>query len=150
MNKLKKVLNNSKYFWIFLVSTAFFMWLYMGPLTIVENYSAPFFKMGGLNGFFMSAVAWIFAILFPVLVGLIIATQWYNLRENKTCPAYSNAAGGLATVVGLATVGCPLCPLIFLSWFGLAAGVGGGVFGGPWIKIVSLVILGFSLKWATK
>ena len=150
MNKTKQALGMSKYFWTFLISSAFFMWLYMGPLTIVENYSKPFIDMGGLNGFFMSAVAWTFAIGFPMLIGLIIATQWYNLKEVKTCSAGTNAASGIATVIGLATVGCPLCPLIFLSWFGLAAGASGAFFRGPWIKVISMAVLGFSLKWANK
>mgnify|MGYP005854771311 CR=1 FL=1 len=30
---------------------------------------------------------WAFAILMPLLIGLVIAVQVYNLRENRTCPA---------------------------------------------------------------
>ena len=110
-------------------------WLYMGPLTIQDNYDA---------------IAWIFAIAFPILVGLIVASQVYNIREVKTCPTSATSGGILGSVAGIITVGCPACPLVLLGWLGLGAGATGGVLGGPWIKLASLFVLVLALYWATK
>lgn len=130
-----RVLTRINYFLIFLVVTIVMAWLYIGPLTNTEVYDT---------------LAWIFAVAFPILVGLIVSNQIYNLKESKTCPASSTAGGIIGGITGIITVGCPLCPLILLGWLGLGTGVAGGILGGPWIKIASLVILALALYWSTK
>ncbi len=132
---IKKMLSKPKYLGIFVVVAVVVGWLYMVPLTIQGNYDA---------------VAWLFALLFPVLVGFIVAMQIYNRTERKTCPTTASTSGALGTVAGIITVGCPACPLILLSWLGLATGAAGGILGGPWIKLLSLVVLGISAYWAAK
>ncbi len=129
-----KVLTNPKYLVIFGIVAVFVGWLYIGPLTNQDNYDA---------------VGWLFAILFPILVGFIVAMQWYNLTERKTCPATASTGGVLGSLAGIVTVACPACPLILMSWFGLAVGAG-GIFGGPWVKLASLAILLLSAYWAAK
>ncbi|MBI4155581.1 hypothetical protein HY498_05890 [Candidatus Woesearchaeota archaeon] len=128
-------LSKLKYLLIFLVVAILVGWLYIGPLTNQEVYDA---------------VGWIFAILFPILVGLIVSLQVYNLSERKTCPTSATSSGILGGIAGIITVGCPACPLILLSWVGLGAGATGGILGGPWIKLVSLVILFLAVYWASK
>ena len=79
-----KVLTNPKYLGIFVVVAVFVGWLYVGPLTDQSKYNA---------------VGWLFAILFPILVGFIVAMQWYNLTERKTCPATASTGGVLGQEV---------------------------------------------------
>lgn len=132
---IKKILITPKYLLIGIVVAVLVGWLYMGPLTIQDNYDA---------------FAWTFALVFPVLVGFIVAAQVYNKTERKTCPGTASTGGVLGGIAGIITVGCPACPLILLSWLGLAAGATGGVLGGPWIKLISLIVLGVSAYWAAK
>jgi hypothetical protein len=135
LENIKKMFSKGKYFGVFVVVAVFVGWLYMGPLTIQDNYNA---------------FGWLFALLFPALVGFIAAMQLYNLSERKTCPAIANAGGFLGGIVGMVTVACPLCPLLLLGWLGLATGATGGILGGPWVKLASLVVLGLSAYWAAK
>lgn len=135
MENILKLFEKPKYSGIWGVVTVFVGWLYIGPLTIQENYDL---------------FAWVFAILFPLLVGFIVAMQIYNQMERKTCPASASTGGVLGGIAGIITVGCPLCPLILFSWFGLAAGATGGVLGGPWVKLISLIVLGISAYWTAK
>lgn len=135
LENIGKALSKPKYLGIFGVVAIFVGWLYMGPLTIQDNYNA---------------FAWVFALLFPILVGFIVAMQVYNKTERKTCPATASTGGFLGGIAGIITVGCSACPLILFSWFGLAAGATGGILGGPWVKLVSLVVLGVAAYWAAK
>ncbi|MBI5072875.1 hypothetical protein HZA99_03585 [Candidatus Woesearchaeota archaeon] len=135
MENIMKIIEKPKYLGIWGVVAVFVGWLYIGPLTIQENYDL---------------FAWVFALVFPLLVGFIVAMQTYNLTERKTCPASASTGGVLGSIAGIITVGCPVCPLILLSWLGLAAGGTGGVLGGPWIKLISLIVLGISAYWAAK
>ncbi len=130
-----RVFKKGSYFLIFLITAIIIAWLYIGPLTNQEVYDT---------------VGWIFVILFPILVGLIVSNQVYNLREAKTCPTSATAGGFIGGIVGIVTVGCPLCPLVLLGWLGLGAGATGGILGGPWIKLGSLVVLILALYWSTK
>ncbi|MBI4448630.1 hypothetical protein HY641_01195 [Candidatus Woesearchaeota archaeon] len=123
-----------KYLTIWAVSAALIMWLYIGPLTNQANYDI---------------IGWIFAITFPIIAGGVIAGQYYNLSEVKTCPMTATTGGLIGTITGILTVACPACPLVLLTWLGLAAGAGGALFGGPWLKIASLAVLIVSLHWAT-
>ncbi len=131
---LGKVLSTPKYLGILVVSAAILMWLYIGPLTNQANYNA---------------FGWIFAMAFPILAGGIIAGQWYNLAESKTCPASATVGGIIGTLAGIVTVACPICPLVLLGWIGLAAGTGGALFGGPWLKAISLILMVLALYWST-
>lgn len=133
--KIKALAANPKYLTMWGVVAVIVGWLYMGPLTIQDNYDA---------------FAWIFAILFPIMVGFIVAMQMYNKAEQKTCPGTASTGGILGGIAGIITVGCPACPLILFSWLGLAAGATGGVLGGPWVKLASLVVLGVAAYWAAK
>jgi hypothetical protein len=76
--KVGRLLSTPKYLGIWAVSAAILMWLYIGPLTNQAMYHA---------------LEWIFAITFPVLTGGVIAGQWYNLAERKTCPANATSGG---------------------------------------------------------
>ena len=129
-----KILSTPKYLTILVMSAAIFMWLYIGPLTNQEAYNT---------------FGWVFAIVFPILTGGIIAGQWYNLSERKTCPASATSGGILGSVIGLVTVACPVCPAILLGWLGLAAAIPSAILGGPWLKAISLVLLLLALYWAT-
>ena len=103
LHNILKNLREPKYFLIFLITTVLIGWLYIGPLTNQDAYDA---------------IGWMFAILFPIFVGLIVSLQIYNISERKTCPTSATSGGILGVVVGIITVGCPACPLILLSWFG--------------------------------
>lgn len=132
---IKKLASKPKYLALWGVVAVVVGALYIGPLTDQAQYHA---------------FAWTFALVFPVLVGFIVAMQWYNKSERKTCPGTASTGGVLGGIAGIITVGCPACPLILLSWFGLAAGATGGILGGPWIKLVSLIVLGVAAYWAAK
>ena len=134
INNIMK-LGKPKYFLIFLLVAVFISWLYIGPLTDQHMYTA---------------LGWIFAILFPILVGLIVSLQVYNLSERKTCPSSATSSGIIGGIAGIITVGCPACPLILLSWIGLGAGATGGILGGPWIKLGSLIVMILAVYWASK
>ena len=135
MENIMKIIEKPKYLGIWGIITIFVGWLYIGPLTIQDNYNL---------------FGWVFAILFPILVGFIVAMQMHNLTERKTCPASASTGGIIGGIVGIITVGCPACPLILFSWLGLATGATGGVLGGPWVKLASLVVLFVSAYWAAK
>lgn len=96
------------------------------------------------------ATGWAFAVLFPILVGLTVALQWYNRVERSSCPAAASSGGVLGGAIGLITVACPACPSVLLSWLGLTAGAAGGVLGAPWIKLGSFVVLAWSLHRAAR
>ncbi len=135
INNILERISKPKYLLIFIITTVLMGWLYIGPLTDQNMYNA---------------VGWIFAILFPILVGLIVSLQVYNLSERKTCPTSATSSGIIGGVAGIITVGCPACPLILLSWIGLGAGATGGILGGPWIKLASLIVMGLAVYWASK
>lgn len=132
---IKKLASDPKYLLLWVAVAVVVGGLYIGPLTNQDNYNT---------------FGWLFAVLFPVLVGFVIAMQVYNAKERKSCPATASAGGVLGGLVGLVTVACPLCPLVLLGWLGLAAGATGGLLGGPWVKLASLVVLGLSAYWAAK
>lgn len=131
---VEKLLSKPKYFMIWAVSATLLMWAYIGPLTNQANYNA---------------IGWIFAIVFPVLAGGTLAGQWYNLTERKTCPVSATSGGIIGSLIGIVTVACPMCPALLLGWLGLFTGTGGALFGGPWLKLVSLILLVLALNWAT-
>ncbi len=135
LHNILKTLREPKYFLVFLITTVLIGWLYIWPLTNQEMYDA---------------IGWMFAILFPIFVGLIVSLQIYNISERKTCPTSATSGGILGGVTGIITVGCPACPLILLSWLGLGVGSTGGFLGGAWLKLVSLVVLLISVYWASK
>ena len=134
-DNLGKVLGKSKYLWTGVIIAVVVSWIYTGTLTRTEMYDS---------------FDWIFAIVFPLLVGGIIMSQIYNSKERKTCPANATTGGAVGGVVGITTVACPICPLVLLSWLGLAGGGSAAFFSSSWLKAVSLVILLVSLNWSTK
>lgn len=81
---------------LFVVIAIAAAWLYIGPLTNQQEYHT---------------LEWVFAILFPLLLGLIVANQVYNLREVKTCPTSATSGGVIGGIAGLTTVACPACLL---------------------------------------
>ena len=131
---INKLLEKPKYLGIWALTAIILMWLYIGPLTNQAVYNA---------------LAWVFAITFPVLAGGIVAGQYYNLTEKKTCHINATGGGVLGSVLGIITVGCPLCPAILLGWIGLGAALPSALLGGPWLKVISLIVLILSLHWTT-
>jgi hypothetical protein len=129
-----KLLSAPKYLAIWAISAAILMWLYIGPLTDHAMYNA---------------LGWIFAILFPVITGGVIAGQWYNLTERNSCPATATSGGVIGGILGIITVACPLCPAVLLGWIGLGAAIPAAILGGPWLKLISLVLLVLALNWST-
>lgn len=131
---VSNLLTKPKYLLIWLVTTVVIGWLYIGPLTNQSAYNT---------------LGWIFAIVFPILSGGIVAGQVYNLSESKTCPATATTSGVLGWLAGVITVGCPMCPAILLGWIGLGTALPSALLGGPWLKLISLVLLVLGLYWAT-
>lgn len=131
---VKKLLKNPKYLGIWAITAAIIMWLYIGPLT---------------NQALYNALAWTFAIAFPILAAGVITGQYYNLTERKTCPINATSGGIIGGILGIITVGCPICPAILLGWIGLGAALPGALLGGPWLKLISLIILVLALHWTT-
>lgn len=129
-----EALRRPKYSLILFTAAVLVGWLYAGLLNDPRSFDA---------------IGWIFAVLFPTLVGLTIAMQWYNLAERRSCTASTSSGGILGGVAGIVTTTCPVCPSLLASWVGLGAGAA-GVLGGPWIKLGSLAILMVSLYWASK
>lgn len=135
LENIRKALEKPKYFLAFLVTAVFVGFLYMGLLTDPALYGA---------------IGWVFACLFPLLVGLIVAMQWYNLAERKSCSTPAAGGGIFGGIAGIITAACPACPSVLLSLLGLGGGVAGGILGGPWIKLGSLAVLMWSLYQAVK
>jgi hypothetical protein len=129
-----KPLSKPKYLLIWALTAVFLMWLYIGPLTAQGEYHI---------------FGWFFAVTFPILAGGILAGQWYNFSERKTCPVSATSGGILGGIIGIVTVACPLCVPVLLAWLGLAAAIPGAILGGPWLKAISLVLLVLALYWAT-
>ena len=130
--------------WIWKKRTYFFTWLitalvvggtYVGVLTDQEAYDA---------------MGWIFALVFPVLVGALVAVQISNYREQQGCPVNATSGGAGGAILGIVTVGCSTCPAILLGWIGLGAAIPGSLLASPWLKLPSLFLLLLSLFWASR
>jgi hypothetical protein len=133
--KVSWIWKKQTYFLVWLVTTLVIGWVYIGPLTNQEVYD----PMG-----------WIFALVFPVLVGAILAVQVANYREQKGCQVNATSGGMGGTILGIVTVGCPTCPAILLGWLGLGAAIPASLLASPWLKLASLLLLVLALFWASK
>lgn len=122
------------YFLIWLVTTLVVGWVYIGPLTDQEAYDA---------------MGWVFALVFPVLVGAMVAVQAANYRQQKACSLSATGGGVGGTILGIVTVGCVTCPAILLGWIGLGAAIPGALLASPWLKLSSLLLLVLGLFWAS-
>lgn len=123
------------YFLIWLITTLVVGSVYIGPLTDQEAYDA---------------MGWVFALVFPLLVGAVVAVQVANYRERKACPLSATGGGVGGTILGIVTVGCVTCPAILLGWIGLGAAIPGALLASPWLKLSSLLLLVLGLFWASK
>ena len=123
------------YFFTWLFTTLMVGWLYMGRLTDPGEYDV---------------MGWVFALVFPVLVGAAVAVQVANYREQKGCPLDATGGGIGGTFLGIVTVACPACPAVLLGWIGLAAAIPGSLLASPWLKLASLALLGVALFSASK
>jgi hypothetical protein len=133
--KVSWIWTKGTYFLIWLVTALAVGWIYIGPLTDQDAYDA---------------MGWIFALVFPVLVGALVAVQVANYREQKACAVNATSGGVGGTLLGIVTVGCVTCPAILLGWLGLGAAIPGSLLGSPWLKLASLFVLVLSLFWASK
>jgi hypothetical protein len=139
---VKKVLTKGAYWMWFLVPALAIGILY---LTVFANPDA-FGAKGPLHLVFN----WMFALVMPVLIGLVITVQVYNLREVKTCPASSTTSGFFGGLIGVASVACPACPAVFLGFLGLGAAIPSAILSSIWFKSLSLALLVAALLLATK
>lgn len=133
--KVSWIWKKRAYFLIWLVTTLGVGWVYIGPLTDPEAYDV---------------VGWTFALVFPVLVGTMVAVQVANYREQKSCPLNATSGGVGGTILGIVTVGCATCPAILLGWIGLGAAIPGSLLASPWLKLASLGLLALALSWASR
>ena len=133
--RLGKALKKPKYLWTGIIVAVIVAALYISVLTIPA-----------MNNWF----GWLFSIAMPLLVGSIVAVQYYNAKERKVCPTSATTGGAIGGVIGLATIACPICPIILLGWLGLGAAIPGAILSNPWIKLASLVVLLLALHWASK
>lgn len=133
--KVQLIWKRPVYFFIWVITTLVVGWLYIGPLTNQEAYDAT---------------GWIFALVFPVLVGAMVAVQAANYRERKGCPLNATGGGVGGSILGIVTVGCSTCPAILLGWIGLGAVVPSAFLASPWLKLASLLLLVLALFSASK
>ena len=133
--ELSWIWRKGTYFLTWLVTTLVVGWVYIGPLTDQDQYDA---------------IGWIFALVFPVLVGATVAVQIANYREQKGCPLNATGGGVGGAILGIVTVGCSTCPAILLGWIGLGAAIPGALLASPWLKLTSLLLLVVALFWASK
>ena len=133
--KVSWIWKKRTYFLTWLVTTLVVGWVYIGPLTDQEAYDA---------------MGWIFALVFPALVGAMVAVQVANYREQKGCPLNATGGGVGGTILGIVTVGCSTCPAILLGWIGLGAAIPGSLLASPVLKLTSLVLLVIALFWASR
>lgn len=133
--KVPLIWKKPTYFFIWLITTLVVGWLYVGPLTDQEAYDA---------------MGWVFALVFPFLVGATLAVQVANYGERKVCPLGATGGGIGGGIAGIFTVGCATCPAILLSWIGLGAAVPGAFLASPWLKLGSLSLLVLAFFWASR
>ena len=122
----------------------FFIWL-LATLVVGGVYAGLLTDPGAYD-----AMAWIFAVTFPVLTGATLAVLVANYREQKACPLDAAGSGLGGSVLGIFTVGCSTCPALLLGWIGLGAAVPSAFLASPWIKLASLLLLVAALFWAGK
>jgi len=132
--KVSCIWQKGTYFLIWLVTTLGVGWIYIGPLTDQGAYDA---------------MGWIFALVFPVLMGATVAVQVANYREQKSCPLNATGGGVGGSILGIVTVGCSTCPAILLGWIGLGAAIPGALLASPWLKLISLCLLVLGFFWAS-
>jgi len=132
--KVSCIWQKGTYFLIWLVTTLGVGWIYIGPLTDQGAYDA---------------MGWIFALVFPVLMGATVAMQVANYREQKSCPLNATGGGVGGSILGIVTVGCSTCPAILLGWIGLGAAIPGALLASPWLKLISLCLLVLGFFWAS-
>lgn len=133
--KVRLIWKRPMFFFIWLLATLVVGWLYIGLLTDPGAYDT---------------MAWIFAVIFPVLTGATLAVLVANYREQKACPLDAAGSGLGGSVLGIFTVGCSTCPALLLGWIGLGAAVPSAFLASPWIKLASLLLLLGALFWADK
>jgi hypothetical protein len=80
-----------------------------------------------------------FAILLLILLSLESGLFFWH-REHRSCPVGARRAGGIAGIIGAATLLCPACTVLPLTLLG--ASVSLGVLGPflPLLRIISLLI----------
>lgn len=142
LSYIGRALSKGKYWGWFLIPAIIVFVLYV---TVLANT-----KAFGAQGLGYLVFNWIFAIVMPLLVGLVIAVQAYNQRENKTCPVGGTTTGAIGGLIGIATVACPMCPAVLLGWIGLAAAIPSALLASVWVKGLSLILLVLALLFATK
>jgi hypothetical protein len=133
--KVSCIWQKGTYFLIWLVTTLVVGWVYIGPLTDPGAYDP---------------IGWVFALVFPILVGTLVAVQIANYREQKSCPINAASGGVGGGVLGIITVGCSTCPAILLGWVGLGTAIPGSLLASPWLKLVSLFLLLLSIFWTSR
>lgn len=133
--KVSWIWTKRTYFLIWLITTLVIGGVYLGLLTDPAVYDA---------------MGWVFALVFPVLVGATAAVQVVNYREQKSCPLNATSGGAGGTVLGILTVACPSCPAILAGWIGLGAAIPGSLLASPWWKLASLFLLVLALFWASR
>ena len=133
--KVQLIWKRPMVFFIWLLATLVVGGLYVGLLTDPEAYDA---------------MGWVFALIFPVLVGAMLAVLVTSYREQKACPLNAAGSGLGGSVLGIFTVGCSTCPALLLGWIGLGAAVPSAFLASPWIKLASLLLLVAALFWAGK
>lgn len=139
---VKKVLSKGKYWAWFLIPAIIVFVLYTAVFANTKEF--------GAQGPGYLVFNWAFAIVMPLLIGLVIAVQAYNQCENKTCPVGGTATGVVGGIIGIATVACPMCPAVLLGWVGLAAAIPSALLASVWVKGLSIVLLLLALGFATK
>ncbi len=142
LSYISKVLEKGKYWG----------WLLIPAGIVFILYTAIFADPGafGAEGPWHLIFNWGFAMLMPLLMGLVIAVQAFNQCERKTCPASGTASGLFGSFIGISTVACPMCPAVLLGWLGLGAAIPSAILSSLWLKSLSLVLLMVALMFATK
>ncbi len=135
MTKLKSLLALPQ-FWLYLtVSTLGILaleTLFLGLWTVpIVDYQINY--MGEVTTFDLIFTA-IFALVFGFGVALFVLARKFNAT---TCAIAGSSSG----IVGFFTLLCPICPVFFLSYFGLSASVMTFAPYFWWLRLVALAIL---------
>lgn len=142
VKSLKKVFNQRKYFAIFGVASGLTLMLYYLAITAGVSWSSFIQANNPVFIFFQI----FFSIVNALLVGISISMFVYVIQRKKKTDGLSITQAVVSLFLSVASTGCYVCGSILLPSLGIAASFTSLPFGGIEIKVLTIILLIYSIS----